>query len=241
MTIAGPAMSLSRQYGSVFLIAAAPLFCIAPAAADMRIEAAKITAGDLWVLGNTGEPDTDITLDGRFPQRTDSRGYFEFHVVYHPATCIATLRTPKQVRSVVVGECGQQAQGLPGPPGPRGETGSRGEPGLRGAMGPPGPPGPPGPSGSDGSIGPQGERGPPGPQGPVGSVGPPGPRGPQGVPGPPGKAPPPSLAFKAKPSPALTGSVAKPRATRPLREPASDPQDTAPSDPGAGVSTDDRY
>jgi hypothetical protein len=238
MKNAGPAMCLSRRYGSVFPVFAALIVCIAPAKADMRIDAAKITAGDLWVLGNTGEPDTDITLDDRFPQRTDSRGAFEFHVVYHPATCIATLRTPKQVRSVVVGECGQQAPGLPGPPGPRGEAGIRGEPGPQGAMGPPGPPG------AEGPVGPPGERGPPGPEGPVGSAGPagpPGPRGPQGVPGPIGKAAPPSLAVKAKPSPTRTGSVAKPRATPPLRGPAPVTDDTAPSDPGAGVSADDRY
>ncbi|WP_331302027.1 collagen-like protein [Methylobacterium oryzae] len=111
-------------------------------AEDMRIEAAKITGGDLWIIGYADDPGVEITLDGQFPHRTDSRGYFEFRVVYHPATCIATLRTPKQSRSIVVGECGQQgpqAPGLAGPAGPRGATGPRGEagpPGERGAMGP---------------------------------------------------------------------------------------------------------
>lgn len=231
-------MSLSRRRCAMVPIFVGSLLWIAPAKADMRIEAAKITAGDLWVLGNAGEPGAEITLDGKFSQRTDTRGYFEFHVVYHPATCIATLRTSKQARSIVVGECGQQAPGLPGPPGPRGEAGIRGEPGPPGAMGPPGTPG------AEGPVGAQGERGPQGHEGPVGSAGPagpPGPRGPQGVPGPIGKAAPSSAAFKAKPSPTLTGSVARPRATRPQQEPGQGPGDAAPSEPGAGVATDDRY
>ncbi|WP_419829218.1 collagen-like protein [Methylobacterium sp.] len=231
-------MSLSRRQSALLQLFVGPLLWIAPAKADMRIEAAKITAGDLWVLGNAGEPDAEITLDGKFSQRTDTRGYFEFHVVYHPATCIATLRTSKQARSIVVGECGQQALGLPGPPGPRGEAGIRGEPGRPGAMGPPGTPG------TDGPVGAQGERGPQGPEGPVGSAGPagpPGPRGPQGAPGPTGKSAPSSAAFKAKPSPTLTGSVTRPRATRPQQEPGQGPGDAAPSEPGAGVAADDRY
>ena len=232
-------MCLSRRRSIGLQIFAAAILGIVPARADMRIEAAKITAGELWVLGNAGEPDTGITLDGQFPQRTDSRGYFEFHVVYHPATCIATLRTPKQARSIVVGDCGQQGPGLPGPPGPRGEAGSRGEPGPQGAMGPPGPPG------VDGSDGAPGERGVPGPAGPVGSAGPggpPGPRGPQGMPGPAGKAAAlPGVAAQPRPSPALTGSVAQPRPARAPREPAPAPDDVTRSDPGAGVAAEDRY
>ncbi|MCJ2059076.1 collagen-like protein [Methylobacterium sp. J-048] len=231
-------MRRSRQNILIMHIVAVPAFCISPAKADMRIEAAKITAGDLWVLGNAGEPDADITLDGRFSQRTDSRGYFEFHVVYHPATCIATLRTPKQARSVVVGECGQQAPGLPGPPGPRGEAGARGQPGPQGDMGPPGPPG------ADGPIGAQGERGPPGIEGPAGSAGqagPPGPRGPQGVPGPIGKTASPPAAFKAKPSPILTGSVANRRPARAPREPEQGADDATLPAPGAGMAAEDRY
>ena len=80
----------------------------------MRIEAAKITGGDLWIIGYADDPNTEITLDGQFPQRTDSRGYFEFRVVYHPATCIATLRTPKQSRGVVIAACGQVGPQAPG-------------------------------------------------------------------------------------------------------------------------------
>ena len=215
--------------------------CALPAQADMRIEAAKITGGDLWIIGYADDPGAEITLDGRFPQRTDSRGYFEFRVVYHPATCVATLRTPKQARSIVVGECGQQGPQAPplvGPPGPRGEAGERGEAGPsgeRGAAGPPGPPGPPGIAGPQGVAGPQGiaglqgavgspgergpsgppgERGPPGSPGPTGAAGPagpPGPPGPRGLQGPPGKMGPPGATPKPKPPPAVAGTAPKQR------------------------------
>ena len=116
------AMRAARRRNVVFGMVAVWTAWAAPAWAEMRIEAAKITGGDLWIIGYADDPDTEITLDGQFPQRTDSNGYFEFRVVYHPATCIATLKTPKQSRSVVVGGCGQQgpqAPGLVGPPGPQ--------------------------------------------------------------------------------------------------------------------------
>lgn len=224
-------------------------------AGDMRIEAAKITGGDLWIIGYADDPGVEITLDGQFPHRTDSRGYFEFRVVYHPATCIATLRTPKQSRSIVVGECGQQgpqAPGLAGPAGPRGATGPRGEagpPGERGAMGPPGPPGPQGPAGPQGvagPAGPPGERGPPGMAGAPGLMGAMGPAGPPGPPGSRGQPTTPSATPKPKPKPvpALTGSVPKPRP--PARARRAPEPDTAPDaplelEPDAGGSGMDRY
>src|SRR4051794_21354981 len=77
-----------------------------PARAGLQILAAKIVAGELWVLGAVDEPEAEITLDGRFPQKTDSRGNFDFRVVYHPASCIVTLRPPRRERQAVVGECG---------------------------------------------------------------------------------------------------------------------------------------
>lgn len=123
------ARRLWRERWALCSMLALSAACALPArAAEMRIEAAKITGGDLWIIGYADDPGVEITLDGQFPHRTDSRGYFEFRVVYHPATCIATLRTPKQSRSIVVGECGQQGpQGpqAPGLVGPRGEAGPR--------------------------------------------------------------------------------------------------------------------
>src|SRR4051794_18745563 len=170
---------------------------VTPALAAFQVEAAKITAGELWVLGSVDEPDSEITLNGQFARKTDAKGNFEFRIVYHPATCIATLRTTKQERSVVVGECGQQGLQAPGlvgpagPPGPKGEKGPQGEPGVAGMTGPPGPVGPSGPIGLSGPHGLEGPQGEPGLQGEPGRNGVAGPPGPLGPPGPAGKMGPP--------------------------------------------------
>ena len=101
---------------STHLFCGAVLFLLpSQVIAGIKVEAAKITGGELWILGYSDEPDTEITLDGWFPQRTDKRGYFEFRVVYHPATCIAVLRTSRETRDIVIGDCGQR-----GPQGDRG-------------------------------------------------------------------------------------------------------------------------
>lgn len=222
---------------------------IAPACADVKVEDAKITGGYLWVLGYTDEPDSEITLDGKFPQRTDAKGYFEFRVVYHPATCIATLRTAKQSRDVVVSNCGQQGLQAPGllgpagPPGPRGEVGPRGEAGPKGdmgAMGLPGPQGVIGPAGERGEPGPAGPAGPAGVAGAVGPAGPPGPRGPQEVSGPVGKVRPPATHPVAK-SASTTNSVIKRGAARPRPEPEASPGALSEPEPGSGAVIDDRY
>ena len=84
-----------------------------PAQAEIRVLAAKITGGELWVLGSADAVEAEITLDERFTGKTDKSGNFEFRLVYHPASCIVTLRARQQERAAVVGECGQQ-----GPPGP---------------------------------------------------------------------------------------------------------------------------
>ena len=248
------AMRPARQRLALCWMIAVASAWAAPVRAEMRIEAAKITGGDLWIIGYADDPDTEITLDGKFPQRTDGNGYFEFRVVYHPATCIATIRTPKQSRDVVVGGCGQQgpqAPGLVGPPGPqggRGETGPRGEIGLAGAPGAMGPPGPPGPTGVAGPPGAQGEPGPRGPvgeagragdTGPSGPIGPAGPAGPRGTPGPPGsagKAAVTNAPAKVAPTPPKR-TVTRPRPERDA--PASEP--TPEVEPGGGVTSEDRY
>ena len=102
-----------------------------PASAEFTIFGARIAEGDLWVVGQVDEPETAVTLDDSFSERTDMRGAFQFRIAYHPATCTVVLRTERQTRAVVVANCGQ-----------------RGPAGNPGAMGPPGPPGPPGPSGT---------------------------------------------------------------------------------------------
>lgn len=214
-----------------------------PAYADVKVEDAKITGGYLWVLGYADEPDSEITLDGKFPQHTDAKGYFEFRVVYHPATCIATLRTPRQSRDIVVSDCGQQGPQAPGLVGPAGPSGPRGEAGPQGEAGPKGDRGAmgqPGPMGAQGEPGPAGPPGPAGVAGAVGPAGPPGPRGPQGAPGPVGKMGPPGASPAVK-SPSTTSSVVKRGTTHPQPEPEVPPAATRDAEPGSGSAVDDRY
>lgn len=160
-----------------FLMGAIPAFAL------IKVDAAKITAGELWVLGSVDEENSEIVLDDRFAHRTDGKGRFEFLIVYHPASCIISLRTLRQVREVVVGECGQQGIQAPsligpagpmGPIGPRGARGPQGEMGIMGEMGPSGPNGLPGFEGLEGPVGVEGPRG---ETGPAGETGPQGPRG----------------------------------------------------------------
>ena len=106
----------------------------AAARAEFSISAARIAEGDLIVMGQVDEPNTDITLDDSFTVRTDGSGRFTFRVVYHPSSCIVVLKAAAQQRSAVVGNCGQM--------GPRGEPGPVGPPGDRGEPGPMGPEGP---------------------------------------------------------------------------------------------------
>src|SRR5829696_9244995 len=184
-----------------------------PAMADIVIDQAMITAGELRVVGRLSKPrQVSIFLDERFETKADANGRFTFRIAYHPASCVVNLQAENEQRQAVVGFCGQKGPegsgsaqqsaavepvqpGPAGPPGPQGEPGRDGAPGPQGAAGPEGPAGPqgaagpPGPHGEPGpagSVGAQGPAGPPGPAGPIGQegpAGPPGPQGPQGLAG----------------------------------------------------------
>jgi len=97
-------------------IVAGALLPAAPAKAEITVAVARITEGSLWVIGQTDEPEVEVTLDGAFTEKADRRGYFRFRVVYHPPDCIVRLRSATQVQEAVVANCGQA--GPPGPPGP---------------------------------------------------------------------------------------------------------------------------
>lgn len=122
---------------TIALTCAVLLMGVAPGHAEITILGARIAAGDLWVVGRVDEPNARITLDDIYVQETDGSGRFAFRVVYHPITCVVEIKTERQSRSAVVGNCGQM-----GPRGQAGFTGEKGEPGERGPPGPPGPPGP---------------------------------------------------------------------------------------------------
>lgn len=122
---------------TVILTAVLSLTGTASAEAKITIWVARIMDHDVWITGQVDEPNTRITLDDTYTEETDSKGRFEFRVAYHPSGCIVEIKTGRQSRSVVIGNCGQR-----GPRGQSGYVGERGEPGARG------PPGPPGPSGA---------------------------------------------------------------------------------------------
>jgi hypothetical protein len=100
-----------------------------PALAEIAVSVARISEGQLWVIGQVDEPNATVTLDQGMEQTADGRGRFEFRVVYHPATCIVTLKTSSQLKRAVVAGCGQAGPkgeaGLPGPAGPPGAPGGR--------------------------------------------------------------------------------------------------------------------
>jgi hypothetical protein len=114
----------AQAYSSPMLvgIAAAALVATSPALAEFKIRAARIAAGDLWVMGEVDEPNTAVTLDDSFTEKSDSRGRFQFRIPYHPATCAVVLKTARQARAVVIANCGQR--GLAGPEGPPALRGS---------------------------------------------------------------------------------------------------------------------
>jgi hypothetical protein len=121
-------VTLSRIRTPAAVLAAAALALIPRSAlADITVSAARITEGLLWVIGDSDEPNARIVLDDAHEAATDRSGGFEFRVVYHPATCIVTLRTSSESRRAVVANCGQA--------GPKGEAGPAGQPGP---VGPPG-------------------------------------------------------------------------------------------------------
>ncbi len=162
------------------------LVCLAagatPALAQIRIDEARIVAGDLRVSGRA-KPNITVTFDEQHETRTTPGGFFTFRLQYLPPDCVGTLKAGDESRDVVISGCGPA-----GPAGPKGDPGAPGSAGSAGAAGAQGPAGPPGPQGPAGPRGEPGPAGPPGPRGEPGPAGPPGPRGEPGPAGPPGPA-----------------------------------------------------
>lgn len=62
--------------------------CI-PANAEILIDQAMITGGELRVTGRLNPPrQVTVTLDGEHKVPTDSAGRFMFRLPYHPADCV---------------------------------------------------------------------------------------------------------------------------------------------------------
>ena len=182
-----------RVFYSLILVASS-----SPAVAEIIIDQAMITAGELRVIGRLTAPGvTTVTLDENYRAQADATGRFTFRLPYHPATCIVSLKARNESRQAVIGFCGQQGQ--QGPPGSQGARGEAATSGIIGPVGPVGPQGPPGPEGQPGPPGPQGPQGVAGHQGPQGPQGQQGARGEVGPPGPPGEAGPPGPSGPAGP------------------------------------------
>ncbi|WP_162560647.1 collagen-like protein [Methylobacterium durans] len=193
---------------TAFLLASM-LMIPGPALADMIIDQAMITAGELRVSGRVNPAQTaTVVLDDRSQITADKEGRFLFRLAYHPANCMVTLKAGPDVRQAVIGFCGQRGPEGQGNPNARAavptvvpaavqgspQIGSQGGPqigpqiGPRGPQGVAGPQGPEGPQGARGEVGPAGPAGPAGAVGPAGPAGPPGPRGEAGAVGPAGPA-----------------------------------------------------
>jgi hypothetical protein len=193
----------------VSLVTLMMLACV-PARAELVIDQAMITGGELRVSGRVSPAQAaTIILDEKNPIVADKDGRFLFRLVYHPPSCIVTLKSGGDSRQAVVGFCGQrgpegtapaapvqraalQTQAAPpaqvhapapaqiGPRGPQGTAGPQGPEGPQGAKGEIGPAGSAGLQGARGEAGPAGAPGLPGPAGERGEAGPAGPAGPEG-------------------------------------------------------------
>ncbi len=167
----------------VGFMVAALLVAGGEARAEIRIDEARIAAGELRVSGRVSARNSTVTLDEDIATTSDAQGRFRFRVAYYPQGCTAMVRSGEESREIVVANCAAA-----GPAGPQGETGPMGPAGM---AGPPGERGAQGERGTPGERGPAGERGAPGERGADGAAGTPGPVGPAGPPGPPGVAGPP--------------------------------------------------
>jgi hypothetical protein len=177
---------------------AAAIVWAGAAQAEIRIDEARIAAGELRISGRATARNAQVTLDDDIATTSDRQGRFSFRVAYRPEGCTAVIRAGEEAREIVVADCAPAGpQGPPGATGPAGPVGAAGERGPVGERGPPGERGVPGERGAPGERGPAGERGPPGERGAAGERGADGAPGPVGPPGPPGIAGPPGPAGPA--------------------------------------------
>lgn len=161
----------------------------------IRLSAAAIQAGALFIAGQTQNPRAVVSADDRFTTSSDRNGRFTFRLAYYPTSCAVTLKSGDSERKAVVANCAASgargepgAAGAPGPAGVAGPQGLQGPAGPQGASGLQGSPGPQGPAGQRGEAGLAGPQGPQGVQGAAGGQGPAGSRGEAGPPGPRGEA-----------------------------------------------------
>src|SRR5687768_8853985 len=119
--------------GLLFLLAGT-----APSLAEIDLEEAAITGGQLVIAGRTAVPNQEVRITGTlFRMRSDETGAFRFEVAYLPPDCTVDLAAgADRLNDAIIGNCGPRgADGAAGPAGPQGPAG----------VGTPGPAGPAGP------------------------------------------------------------------------------------------------
>jgi hypothetical protein len=75
------------------------------AQAEMTVKRADYSAGVLVVEGNTPHTNQNVSLDGRYSERTGRYGKFVFRVRYLPKNCAVRLKAGSQVQTVTVENC----------------------------------------------------------------------------------------------------------------------------------------
>src|SRR5688572_8497642 len=111
----------SMGLGLLFLLAGT-----APSLADIDLDEAAITGGQLVVAGRTAVPKQEVRITGTvFRMRSDEAGAFRFEVAYLPPDCTIDLAAgADRLNDAIVGNCGPRgADGAAGPPGPPGPAG----------------------------------------------------------------------------------------------------------------------
>lgn len=138
--------SLTHQPFCALVCLAVFLMIGGRAAAESDILIATITAGRLYVIGNTERPRTPVLLEGQFRTESDERGKFQFEAIFHPARCVISVAVEDRTYEAVVANCAQQ-----GHPGAGSVLGTQPvQIAQAGQRGPPGPPAHPCPAGLPG-------------------------------------------------------------------------------------------
>jgi hypothetical protein len=77
---------------------------IGTAMADIRIDVSRYHGGNLIIIGST-EPNSTVTLDGKYNTKSDGNGIFKFTEHYKPDTCMSDIRAGSAVYSAVISGC----------------------------------------------------------------------------------------------------------------------------------------
>jgi hypothetical protein len=75
------------------------------AQAKISVGEARYEAGVLLVRGHSDHPNSDVTLDRMYKERTSGSGAFLFRVRYRPRGCVAEIRVKDESVSARVENC----------------------------------------------------------------------------------------------------------------------------------------